>query len=88
MVNVADVVVGATTDQQAHAVQVGVPDGELPYRVEAVADLTFGSFVLVTRGVTLGRASSYLAAAGDSILGERTFDDESVRGIREARERR
>jgi hypothetical protein len=88
MVNVEDVVVGATTDQQAHAAQVAVPDCELPYRVGAVADLTFGSFVLVARAISLGRASSYLAAAGDAILGQRTFDDESVRGIREARERR
>ena len=89
MVNVADVLVGATTDQQAHAVSVAMPSGEEPpYRVEAVAEITVGSFTFVARTVTLGRSSSFLAAAGDAILGARTFGDDSADAIREARGQR
>ncbi|TAN32540.1 hypothetical protein EPN29_07890 [bacterium] len=89
MVNVADVVVGATTDQQALSVSVAVPNGEEPpYRVDAVAEITVGSVTFVAKTVTLGRSSSFLAGAGDAILGARTFDDESVDAIREARNQR
>ena len=89
MVNMADVVVGRSSEQQAHASPVAVLNPEdLPYRVEAVAQLTFGSLLLVERSARLGRSSSFLAAAGDAILGARTFDDESVKAITEAREQR
>jgi hypothetical protein len=88
MITAADIVVGATTEQQADASPGAVPSSEeLPYRAEAVADLTLGSPMFVSRSFSLGRASSYLAAAGDAILGDRTFDDESVEIIREARKR-
>lgn len=89
MVNVADVVVGATTDQQAHGTPVAVLNPEdIPYRVEAIAQMTFGSLLLVARSVSLGRSSSFLATAGDAILGGQTFDDESAIGIRQGREQR
>jgi hypothetical protein len=89
MLSVEDVVVGATTNQQADAVPVAIPSAEEPpYRVDAVAEITVGSFTFVARTVTLGRSSSFLATAGDAILGGRTFDDDSAAAIREARQQR
>ncbi|TME44961.1 MAG: hypothetical protein E6I60_16150 [Chloroflexi bacterium] len=89
MVNIADVVVGRSTDQQAHALPAAVTNwDDLPYRVEAVVDITVGSVMFVMRSVSLGSSSSFLATAGDAILGGRTFNDDSAEAVREAREQR
>jgi hypothetical protein len=92
MLNVEDVVVGATTNQQAHATPVSsiaTPEAEIPSRADVlVAGWTSGSSLLIELSARVGRASTYLASVGQAVLGDLAFDDESAEGIREGRERR
>jgi hypothetical protein len=88
MVSLAEVIVGATTDQQAQALPVARPDDEFAYRGEVLAGVTFGSSGSIAGDVILGDASSFLAAVGDALLGGVVFDDDSADAIREARTRR
>lgn len=91
MVSPADILVGAPTDQQAHASRVAPvagPEGEAPIHADVVSLWTSGSLILIELTSSVGRASTYLAAVGQAVLGNQAFDDESVDGIREGRERR
>jgi hypothetical protein len=91
MVSPADIMVGATTDQQAQASRVSPvagPDPETPRHLDVVSEWTSGSSLLIEVSSSVGRASAYLAAVGEAVLGDLAFDDESAEGIREGRERR
>jgi hypothetical protein len=91
MVSPADIMVGATTDQQAQASRVSLvagPDPEIPRHSDVVSEWTSGSSLLIEVSASVGRASAYLAAVGEAVLGDLAFDDESAEGIREGRERR
>jgi hypothetical protein len=91
MVSPADIMWGVTTDQQAQAsrvVPVQGPEAEIPLHADVVSAWTSGSAILIEVSSSVGRASTYLAAVGQAVLGDRAFEDESADGIREGRERR
>jgi hypothetical protein len=91
MVSRADIMVGASTDQQAHASQVAPvvgPGADIPLHADLILGWTSGSSLLIELSSSVGRASTYLTSVGQSVLGDLVFDDESADGIREGRERR
>jgi hypothetical protein len=91
MVSPADIMVGASTDQQAHASRVAPvasPGADVPSHADVVSELTLGSLQMIELSSSVGRASTYLASVGQSVLGDVAFADESADGIREGRERR
>jgi hypothetical protein len=91
MISTEDIMVGATTDQQALAARVAPvvgPESEIPSHIDVVSEWTSGSSLLIEVSSSVGRASTYLAAVGDAVLGGLAFDDDSADGIREGRERR
>ncbi len=91
MVSPADIMVGASTDQQAHASRVAPVAGlgaDIPLHADVVSGLTSGSSLMIELSSSVGRASTYLASVGQSVLGDVAFADESADGIREGRERR
>jgi hypothetical protein len=64
------------------------PGADIPRPTDAVSGLTSGSLLMIELTSSVGRASTYLAAVGQAVLGGLVFDDESAVGIREGRERR
>lgn len=91
MVSSEDIMVGATTDQQAQASRVSPvagPEPEIHSHADVVSEWTSGSSHLIEVHSSVGRASTYLAAIGEAVLGSLAFDDDSADGIRAGRERR
>jgi hypothetical protein len=91
MVSPADIMVGRSTDQQAHSSRVASvvgPGADIPLHADVMSDWTAGNSLMIELSASMGRTSTYLASVGQSVLGDLTFSDESADGIREGRERR